>query len=99
MGSALSKALELEVSGLNTEEAELERARRFVRIAGTAMRQAALASPDIDAEMAVNKAIINAAQKHLPYLHLSESGRSGMPAAMQRGQWTRRGDKIVVLGA
>ncbi|MCW5599159.1 MAG: hypothetical protein KIT59_08620, partial [Nitrosomonas sp.] len=99
VGSALSKALELEVSGLNTEEAELEKARRFVRIAGTAMRQAALASPDIDAEMAVNEAIINAAQKHLPYLHLSESRRFGMPAAMQRGQWTRRGDKIVVLGA
>lgn len=100
VGSALSKALELEVSGLNAEEAELERARRFVRIAGTAMRQAALTSPDIDAEMAVNEAIINAAQKHLPYLHLSESRRFGMPGtAAQHGRWLRSGDKIVVLRA
>ena len=98
VGTALSKALELEVSGLNEEEAELERARRFVRIAGTAMRQAALSSPDIDAEVVVNEAIISAARKHLPYLHLSESGRVGVPNVMQQGQWTRRGDKIVVLG-
>ncbi|SFD98638.1 peptidoglycan-binding protein [Nitrosomonas sp. Nm166] len=99
VGTALSKALELEFSGLNTEEAELERARRFVRIAGTAMRQAALSSPDIDAEIVVNEAIMSAARKHLPYLHLSESERIGMPGAMQQGRWMRRGDKIVVLGA
>lgn len=97
VGTALSKALELEVTGLNVEEAELERARRFVRIAGTAMRQAALSSPDIDTEVVVNEAIISAAQKHLPYLHLSESGRFGMPGTAQQGRWMRRGDKIVVL--
>lgn len=99
VGSALSKALELEVSGLNAEEAELERARRFIRIAGAAMRQAALASPDIDAEVIVNEAIMSAARKHLPYLHLSESGRFGMHGTAQQGRWLRRGDKIVVLGA
>ena len=99
VGTALSKALELEVSGLNAEEAELERARRFVRIAGTAMHQAALSSPDIDAEVVVNEAIMSAARKHLPYLHLSESGRFGMLGTARQGQWTRRGDKIVVLGA
>ena len=99
VGSALSKALELEVSGLNAEEAELERARRFVRIAGTAIRQAALSSPDIDAELVVNEAIMSAARKHLPYLHLSESKQLGMPGTAQQGRWLRRGDKIVVLGA
>lgn len=99
VGTALSKALELEVNGLNAEEAELERARRFVRIAGTAMRQAALASPDINAEVIVNEAIVSAARKHLPYLHLSESGRFGMPDTAQQGRWLRRGDKIVVLEA
>jgi len=100
LGSAAARALELEFSGMSAEEAELEMARRFVRIAATAAQQAALSSPGIDEEVVVNEALEAAAREHLPYLHLSEAGRvSGMPGVMQQGRWIRRGGKIVVLGA
>ncbi len=98
LGTAVSKALELEFSGLSAEEADLEMARRFVRIAATAARQAALSSPGIDEEVVVNEALVTAVRKHLPYLHLSESERFGMPGARQQGRWIRRGRQIVVLG-
>lgn len=98
LGTLASKALELELSGLSAEEADLEMARRFVRIAATAARQAASSSPDVDEETVVNEALVAAARKHLPYLDFSESERFGMPGAMQRGRWVRRGRQIVVLG-
>ncbi|MGH8613352.1 MAG: hypothetical protein ACREYF_15395 [Gammaproteobacteria bacterium] len=98
LGTLASKALELELGGLSAEEADLEMARRFVRIAATAARQAASSSPDVDEETVVHEALVTALQKHLPYLHLSESERFGMPDAMQRGRWIRRGRQIVVLG-
>ncbi len=99
LGTAVSKALELEFSGLSAEEADLEMARRVVRIAATAAQQAALSSPGIDEEVVVNEALVSAAREHLPYLHLSESKRFGMPGGMQQGRWIRRGRQIVVLGA
>lgn len=58
-----------------------------------------MSSPDIDAEIVVNEAIVSAARKHLPYFRLRKSERSGMPGAMQQGRWIRRGRQIVVLGA
>ena len=98
IGTAVSKALKLEFSGVNAEEADLEMARRFVRMAATATQQAAMSSPDIDAEIVVNEAIVSAARKHLPYFRLRKSERSGMPGAMQQGRWISRGRQIVVLG-
>jgi hypothetical protein len=98
LGTLASKALELELSGLSAEEADLEMARRFVRIAATAARQAASSSPDQDEETVVNEALVTALRKHLPYLHLGESERFAMPGAKQRGRWIRRGRQVVVLG-
>lgn len=68
IGTAVSKALELEFSGLPSEEAELEMARRFVRIAATAARQAALADPRTDPETIANAALTAAARMHVPNL-------------------------------
>jgi hypothetical protein len=99
LGSAAARALELEFSGMSAEEAELEMARRFVRIAATAAQQAALSAPGIDEEVVVNEALQAAAREHLPYLRLSESERFGSRGTMQQGRWIRRGDKIVLLGA
>ena len=45
LGGALSKALEAEFQGMEAEERDFEIARRFVQMAGTAARQAALAPP------------------------------------------------------
>jgi hypothetical protein len=99
IGTAVSQALELEFSGVSAEETELEMARRFVRMATTAAQRAAVASPDIDAEVVVNEAIVSAARKHLPYFRLRKSERSGMPVTTQQGRWIRRDRQIVLLGA
>ena len=68
IGTAVSKALELEFNGLPSEEAELEIARRFVRIAATAARQAALANPHANPEAIANSALMAAARMHVPNL-------------------------------
>jgi hypothetical protein len=99
IGTAVSKALELEFSGVSAEDTELEMARRFVRMAATATQQASVASPDVDAEIVVNEAIMSAARKHLPYFRLRKSERSGIPGTTQQGRWISRGRQIAVLGA
>jgi hypothetical protein len=96
----LSKALELEYGELNAEEAEVEMARRFVRIAATAAQQAALAPQSMDAEMAVNQAVIAAAREHLPNAELGELEFSAAGASAPRtsGRWIRHGRNITLLG-
>ncbi|MCC6916817.1 peptidoglycan-binding protein [Nitrosomonas sp.] len=68
IGTAVSKALELEFGSFPSEEAELEIARRFVRIAATAVGQAALADPYADPAAVANTALATAARMHMPNL-------------------------------
>jgi uncharacterized protein (DUF697 family) len=96
VGGALSKALELE-AGMDPEDREFEMARRFVRVAATAARQAATASPYADEEVMVNEAVAAAARQHLPQFRFGPSARVG-PAPLQ-GRWIRRGRQIELLGA
>jgi uncharacterized protein (DUF697 family) len=98
LGGAVAKALELETSGMDPEDGELEMARRFVRIATTAARQLATSPPDMDAEAAVNEAVVAAARRHLPQLQLGSVGRGAPPASIH-GRWIRQGRHILVLGA
>jgi hypothetical protein len=66
-GSALAKALEMEAEGMDPEQAELEMARRFVRIAGSAARQAV----DGDGSpAAVHDALLAAVRQHVPSARL-----------------------------
>jgi hypothetical protein len=88
LGTAVSKALEAELTGLELEEQEFEMARRFVRIAGTAAQHAAHSAAASDAEAAVRSAVLGAARHHLPKLGRASEGR-----------WMRRGNQIVILGA
>jgi hypothetical protein len=84
LGGALAKALELETAGVNLEEQEFEMARRFVRIAATAARQAAMAPEDAESELAVQDALLAAARTHLPNLEVTEAelqGSVGHPGA------------------
>ena len=60
LGSAVSKALEMEFGELESEEAELEAARRFVRIAASAAQQASGAPPDANPEAVVRNALLAA---------------------------------------
>lgn len=103
MGGALSKALELEYGELAQEDQEFEIARRFVRIAGTAARKAALADPNSDLQTAAKKAVMAAAQRHVANLpaNLNTSGSMmyGVRGTAQAGRWIRQGKTIVVLGA
>jgi hypothetical protein len=88
LGTAVSKALEAELTGLELEEQEFEMARRFVRIAGTAAQQAAHSATSLDPEATVRSAVMRAARHHLPTLGGAIEGR-----------WMRRGNQIVILGA
>jgi hypothetical protein len=99
IGTAVSNALELEFGGVSGEQADLEMARRFVQMAATAAQRAAMASPDYDAEVVVNEAIIQAARAHLPHFRIRKAERTRKLSATGQGRWVRRGRQIVVLGA
>jgi hypothetical protein len=95
LGSAVSKALEVEYFELESEEAEFEIARRFVRIAATAAQHAASAPPTADLMSAANRAVINATRQHLPGADLRALGAS---TDRLSGRWFRQGANIVVVG-
>jgi uncharacterized protein (DUF697 family) len=101
LGSALGKALEMEFGQLEQEEQELEMARRFVRLAGTAARQAALVSADADPQQAAEVAVVNAARQQIPNLPAQITGGSMTPSrpvgSVLTGRWVRRGNQITVL--
>lgn len=97
LGGALSKALEAELGELDQEEQEFEMARRFVRLAGTAARQAALASTAADPRQAAEIAVTNAARLQVPNLP-AKLTPSGAAVSARSGRWVRRGNRIAVLG-
>lgn len=73
LGGAVSKALELEVGELESEEAELEIARRFVRMAASAAQRASGASPDANPEAVVRNALLAAVRAHVPTFAANEA--------------------------
>lgn len=94
LGGALSKALEMEFEGLSDEDQEFEMARRYVRLAGAAARQAAMTPPGVAPSVAVRNALITAARRQVP--HLANSGVTGSKNGS--GRWVRRGKAIILLG-
>jgi hypothetical protein len=97
LGGAIGNALEMETGGMSGEDRELEVARRFVRIATAAARQAVNAPSDMDGEVAANEAVAAAARKHLAHFQFNRG--AGASAAAQQGRWVRRGREVVLLGA
>ncbi|NHZ95405.1 hypothetical protein [Massilia sp. CCM 8734] len=96
LGSAVAKALEMEAAGLDGEERELEMARRFVRIAGTAAQQAGMAGQGMDPQRAARQAVDAALRCHLP--RMRQPGVAG--GAIDRadsGTWRRQGRGQIVL--
>lgn len=67
LGSAVSGALEMDMEGLSSEEQELQKARKFVKLAGTAAKKAAR-SAGIDPEQVARQAFAAAAKAHAPAL-------------------------------
>lgn len=98
LGGAISKALEMETESMSGEDRELEIARRFVRIATAAARQAAAAPFAMDGELAANQAVTAAARKYLPRFQFDASGTTASAGA-QQGRWIRHGHEVVLLGA
>lgn len=73
LGGAVSKALEMELGELESEEVELEAARRVVRIAATAAHQASGAPPHANPEAVVRNALLAAVRAHLPSFAANEA--------------------------
>ena len=73
LGSAVSKALEMEFGELESDEAELEVARRLVRIAATTARQASTPTPDAPAAVGLQDALLAALRTHLPSFAANEA--------------------------
>ena len=114
VASGLGSAFGLELEGLSPQDQEFEEARRFVRMAGDAVKAAAGAPPNVSPQRAAQQAVIKAAQKYAPGLlrHASgngkwqsEVGRRPRPAGDRggggggrSGRWVRQGNSIVLYG-
>lgn len=103
VGSTTSNILGLEIPGLSEEEQEFEVARRIVRLAGDAVKEAVQAPPSASPEGVARSAFTTAAQKYAPGL-LTAQGQAliagSAPSAYARsGRWVRRGNQVVLIGA
>jgi hypothetical protein len=91
LGNAAASALELEFAGLNQEQAQLEKARRFVRLASGAIREAATALEGGAApEAAARSALAGAARRHIPGIDLSGMRSGGRVVGAQAGNQVAR---------
>jgi hypothetical protein len=97
LGAAASNLFEVELEGLNEQEAEFEVARRYVRLASTAARNAATAPRNAPAQAVARAAVVSAARRHAPGLvrgtPYQSSRRPGQPAGRrpQGGRGRRPG--------
>lgn len=101
LASLAGRKFGLELEGLSPEDQEFEVARHFVRFAGAAAGNAAMAPPAANPASAAKAAMVAAARKHAPGLvqpMASASGSLGSMAGVRSGRWVRRGRKIVLLG-
>jgi len=106
LASSAGKAFGLELEGLSPEDQEFEAARRFVRFAGEAAKQAGKVAGAIDdPQEAARKAVITAARKFAPGLLRPavnpmqsevQAPRGDRPG--HAGRWIRQGQKIVLFG-
>jgi len=94
------KVFGLELEGLSPEDQEFEVAKRFVRFAGEAAKNAAKTSRSMAPMSAAKVAAKAAAHKHAPGLvGARRPGSSASVGGRQRsGRWIRRGRRIVLMG-
>jgi uncharacterized protein (DUF697 family) len=98
LGSAAGRMFGLELEGLSPEDQEFEVARRFVRLAGEAARNATMAPPSVPPQQVAKQAIAAAATAHAPGLAVAMR-RPGPKGRGRSGRWIRRGRTIILLGA
>ncbi|MBX3747224.1 MAG: hypothetical protein KF833_18100 [Verrucomicrobiae bacterium] len=102
VGPAVGELFEAELPGAGAESPELERARRFVRLATTAAQKAALIPSTVDPRAAVQNAVRAAAEGLLGRARRALGGQApqqeGPAADGQSGRWVRRRNRIVLYG-
>jgi hypothetical protein len=98
--SAAGRIFGLELEGFSPEDQEFEVAQRFVRFAGAAAKNAALAAPTTPPQAAARNAVIEAARRHAPGLLRGVGATPTVLAtgARRSGRWIRRGNKIILFG-
>jgi hypothetical protein len=101
-GTAAGRMFGLETEGMSAEDEDFEVARRVVRLAADAAKNAANMPPTAAAspQAAAQKALMTAAQTHAPGLLSNAAGGSAKANGRrpQTGRWIRRGRNIVLLG-
>ena len=98
LGSVASGLFELELEGMDREEAEFEVAKRYVRFATDATRNVALANQDVPPRALVSAAVADAARETAPGLLTAPNGDAPSEPATS-GRRVRRGGRVMVLGA
>lgn len=99
LASAAGRVFGLELEGLSPEDQEFEVARRYVRFAGEAAKNAALVSPAAPPQAAAKAAVVAAAKQHAPGLLRSmPPAPTGPTEQGVSGRWIRRGRKIILIG-
>ncbi|HKA78506.1 MAG TPA: hypothetical protein VKD43_00680 [Xanthobacteraceae bacterium] len=106
LGRAAANALELEYEGMDPGQADIEKARRIVRVLRSAVRELSATLGSGPPESVVRSALTAAVRRNIPGVNLSElaAASTGMrfaPAtgAGTTGRWWRRGNTIVIDGA
>ena len=110
LGNLATDALGLEAETMNAEDREFEGAKRFVRMAGDAVKSAVAAQPGVNPALLAQSAVTAAARKYLPTL-LGAGGRPSAQGATPQqytghgmgqgmgyvGRWVRRGSNIIIV--
>ncbi len=105
LAAGASQILGMEFEGLSAEDQEFAAAKQLVRLAGTAVAEAAAnPSPEAPAN-AARQAVMHAIQLHAPGLGRSAQqrqdcgcGSRGTDVQANDGPWVRRGREIILLG-
>jgi hypothetical protein len=107
LGRAAANALELEFAGMDPGQADIEKARRMVRILRSAVGELSSALGSSAPESAVRSALRSAVQRNIPGVNLSalnlaaragSGSGSATATTTASGRWWRRGNTIVVDG-
>ena len=97
LASQAGQMLGLELEGLSAEDQEFESARQFVRLAGSAAKNALGAvTGGLSPVAAASQAVASAARTYAPGL-LRGAG-TAVRRHLHSGRWVRRGHTIVLLG-
>ena len=89
LGSMASQLFEVELESLGEEEAEFEAARRFVRFASSAARNAATAPRSAPPQAVARAAVVSAARRHAPGLVRGTRYQAAPRPGAARGAGTR----------